>query len=221
MRQKMPGFIVPTHHSLTTSAYLRGRDYEGLHMAKDKAKDASAEDAEKLEGDAAAEDTPKKGLINKLFGTKKMMMITGGGLLAVLLGIGGGLYFFVFSGHGADKTAEKVAGNAPQIPLVPPQVAFMDIPDIVVNIQTADGSAAYLKLSVSLELQAASEKPGLTVLMPRVVDQFQSYLRELRVDDLRGSAGVMRIKEELMRRVNVAAAPYGVRDVLLKEMIVQ
>jgi len=57
--------------------------------------------------------------------------------------------------------------------------------------------------------------------MPRIVDQFQSYLRELRVDDLRGSAGVMRLKEELLRRINVAAAPYPVKDVLLKEMIVQ
>jgi flagellar FliL protein len=57
--------------------------------------------------------------------------------------------------------------------------------------------------------------------MPRIVDQFQSYLRELRVDDLRGSAGVMRLKEELLRRINVAAAPFSVRDVLLKEMIVQ
>lgn len=190
-------------------------------MAKDKAKDAPEDDAEKPEGEAAGEDAPKKGLINKLFGTKKMMMITGGGLLVVLLGVGGGAYFLL-GGHSADKAGTKVASaNAPDVPLVPPQVTFMDMPDIVVNIQTADGSTAYLKLSAELELQAASEKAGMNVLMPRVVDQFQSYLRELRVDDLRGSAGVMRIKEELLRRVNAAAAPYGVRDVLLKEMIVQ
>jgi flagellar FliL protein len=189
-------------------------------MAKDKAKEASADDADKPEGEAAGEDAPKKGLINKLFGTKKMMMITSGGLLVLLLGGGGGAYFLL-GGH-SEKAGTKVASaGAPEIPLVPPQVTFMDMPDIVVNIQTADGSSAYLKLSVSLELQAASEKAGMTVLMPRVVDQFQSYLRELRVDDLRGSAGVMRIKEELIRRVNAAAAPYGVRDVLLKEMIVQ
>jgi flagellar FliL protein len=53
------------------------------------------------------------------------------------------------------------------------------------------------------------------------VDQFQSYLRELRVDDLKGSEGVLRLKEELLRRVNAASAPYHVRDVLLKQMIVQ
>ena len=57
--------------------------------------------------------------------------------------------------------------------------------------------------------------------MPRIKDQFQAYLRELRVDDLKGSGGVLRMKEELLRRVNVAAAPYKVRDVLLKQMIVQ
>jgi flagellar FliL protein len=95
------------------------------------------------------------------------------------------------------------------------------VPDIIVNIQSADGSPAYLKLSSSLELETADEKAGMTALMPRIVDQFQGYLRELRIDDLKGSAGVLRLKEELLRRINVAAAPYHVRDVLLKEMIVQ
>jgi flagellar FliL protein len=187
-----------------------------------QAKDETADGAEKPEGEASAEGEPKKGLIGKLLGSRKMMMIAGGGLLAVLLSVGGGLYFFVFSGHGAEKPGSKLASAAAQAPIVPPQVAFFDMPDIVVNIQSPDGAApAYLKLSVSLELQAADQKAGLQVVMPRIVDQFQSYLRELRVDDLRGSAGVMRVKEELLRRVNVAAAPYSVRDVLLKEMIVQ
>jgi flagellar FliL protein len=57
--------------------------------------------------------------------------------------------------------------------------------------------------------------------MPRVKDELQAHLRELRLEDLNGSEGVMRLKEELLRRVNVAAAPYKVRDVLLKDMIVQ
>jgi flagellar FliL protein len=90
-----------------------------------------------------------------------------------------------------------------------------------VNIQSADGNPAYLKLAVSLELTGADEKAGIQPLMPRVVDQFQGYLRELRVDDLKGSAGVLRLKEELLRRINVATAPFAVKDVLLKEMIVQ
>jgi len=79
----------------------------------------------------------------------------------------------------------------------------------------------YLKLSLSLELYTNDENAGIQALMPRIVDQFQGYLRELRSDDLKGSAGIMRVKEELLRRTNVAAAPYRVRDVLLKEMIIQ
>jgi len=100
-------------------------------------------------------------------------------------------------------------------------VAFSDVPDILVNIQSSDGTPAYLKLSLSLEMDNELEKTGMTALMPRLVDQFQSYLRELRVEDLKGSEGPLRLKEELLRRVNAAAAPYKVRDVLLKQMIVQ
>jgi flagellar FliL protein len=180
-------------------------------MAKDKSKsdaEVSEKDAEGAEGEA-----PKK-----RFG-KKFLLIAGAGALVLLLGLGAGAYFLFFSGS-SDTHKTTLAGGG-RAPLVAPQVAFFDMPDIVVNIQTADGTPAYLKLSVSLELDAADEKPGLQALMPRIVDQFQSYLRELRIDDLRGSAGVMRLKEELLRRINVAAAPFSVRDVLLKEMIVQ
>jgi flagellar FliL protein len=171
---------------------------------------------------APSDDAPKNGLVGKvtalLFGSKMKMMISGGALALLLVGGGAGYYFF-FMGSEETAAGEQLAEEA--VPIVPPTVAFYDIPDIIVNIQTADGSPAYLKLGVSLELANVEAKNGLQVLMPRIVDQFQSYLRELRMDDLKGSAGVLRLKEELLRRINVAAAPYKVRDVLLKEMIVQ
>ena len=131
-------------------------------------------------------------------------------------GGGAGAYFFLLKPK--DAGHEKVA-EAP--PLTPPEVAFSDVPDILVNIQSSDGTPAYLKLSLSLEMDNELEKTGMTALMPRLVDQFQSYLRELRVEDLKGSEGVLRLKEELLRRVNASAAPYKVRDVLLKQMIIQ
>jgi flagellar FliL protein len=173
--------------------------------------------------DAAADgaEPAKKGIVGKitglLFGSKLKMAISGGVLLLLLGGGGAGYYFLMPSP--APKTDQQLADA--QVPLVPPDVTFYDIPDIIVNIQTVDGTPAYLKLGISLELASAKEKPGLQVVMPRIVDQFQSYLRELRMDDLKGSAGVLRLKEELLRRVSVAAAPYQIRDVLLKEMIVQ
>ncbi|MDE2135163.1 MAG: flagellar basal body-associated FliL family protein [Alphaproteobacteria bacterium] len=187
-------------------------------MAK-KEKQA-AEVAELEEGAENGQETAaKQGFVKKLLGNRKLLMIAGGGLLVLLLAIGAGLYFFVFSGSGESGQTETAA--VPQFPATPPQVAYYDVPDLIVNIQTADGSSAYLKLSVELELYSGDEKAGLQALMPRVVDQFQGYLRELRVDDIKGSAGIMRLKEEMLRRINVAAAPYRVRDVLLKEMIVQ
>ncbi len=179
---------------------------------KDKQSDAE-NDGENAEGEGAS--APKKGLGRFL--TKKILMIAAPVLVLLLAGIGTGVYFVFLKAPAPDKNVAKV--EAP--PLTPPQVAFSDVPDILVNIQSSDGAPAYLKLSLSLEMDNDLQKAGMTALMPRLVDQFQSYLRELRVDDLKGSEGVLRLKEELLRRVNAASAPYHVRDVLLKQMIVQ
>ncbi|HJR56601.1 MAG TPA: flagellar basal body-associated FliL family protein [Rhizomicrobium sp.] len=180
-------------------------------MAK---KESEAED-DAPEGENAEGSAPQapKGL--KRFLTRKMLMIAVPALLLVLGGGGAGAYFFLMKGdEGAHEVVEEV-------PLTPPEVAFSDIEKLTVNIQGADATPAYLQLSVSLELENEEQKAAMESLLPRVKDQFQAYLRELRLEDLKGSAGVLRIKEELLRRVNVAAAPYKVRDVLLKEMLVQ
>ena len=184
-------------------------------MAK-KEKEAGTGD-ENPEGESAAPEAPKKGLgkILDLLKNKKVLMIAAPVLLLLLGGGGAGAYFFLLRPHAEKKT------EASEIPLTPPQVAFNDVDDLLVNIQSPDATPAYLKLSVSLELDNDLEKTGIAALMPRIKDQFQAYLRELRVDDLKGSAGVLRMKEELLRRANASAAPYKVRDVLLKQMIVQ
>ena len=179
---------------------------------KEKAPETDA-GGEKPEGDAT-DAAPKKGLGRFL--SKKMLIIAVPALLLVVGGGGAGAYFFLIKK--SDKTQEAKADD---VPLTPPKVAFSDMQDILVNIQSNDGTPAYLKLGVSLELEDDAQKTAIQPLMPRITDQFQAYLRELRLDDLKGSAGVLRLKEELLRRVNVAAAPYKVRDVLLKEMIVQ
>ena len=170
-------------------------------------------EAEDQDGQAPAEDE-KKGFVKKLLGNKKLLIIAAAAVLLVPGGGGAALYFFVFSGA---ESAEK----APEYPATPPVVAYADMDEMIVNIQSQDGTPVYLKLSVQLELFAPEEKAGIDALKPRIRDQFQGYLRELRPDDLKGSAGIMRLKEELVRRTNVAAAPYKVRDVLLKEMIIQ
>ena len=46
-------------------------------------------------------------------------------------------------------------------------------------------------------------------------------MRELRVNDLEGSAGLYRLREELLRRVNVAVYPAKIDAVLFKDIVVQ
>ena len=98
---------------------------------------------------------------------------------------------------------------------------FYDLPEILVNLNTTGRKQTFLKIRVSLELENALEVSKIESVMPRIIDNFQVYLRELRVEDLQGSAGMLRLREELLVRVNNAVKPAKVNDVLFKEMLVQ
>jgi len=95
------------------------------------------------------------------------------------------------------------------------------MPEILVNLNAAGRRSSFLKMSISLELESAADVPRIQAVMPRIVDNMQAYLRELRADDLRGSAGLFRLREELLARVNAAAQPAKVNDVLFQEVLVQ
>ncbi len=99
--------------------------------------------------------------------------------------------------------------------------AFLAIPTMIVNLNTEDGTPRYLRLTVQLELDDPSEKAEVEAVIPRVIDQFQTYLRELRVRDLRGSAGIYRLQMELLWRVNQASDPVKIKDVLFQEILIQ
>jgi flagellar FliL protein len=57
--------------------------------------------------------------------------------------------------------------------------------------------------------------------MPEIRDALQPFLRELRPEDLAGSAGVFRIKEEMTRRVKDRVGPDKVDDILIQDLIQQ
>ncbi len=98
---------------------------------------------------------------------------------------------------------------------------FYDLPEMLVNINTAGRTRNFLKMRVSLELANETDINRVENVLPRIVDNFQVYLRELRLEDLQGAAGMYRLREELLNRVNAAVRPAQVKDVLFKEMIVQ
>ena len=136
---------------------------------------------------------------------------------AALIVLGGGGYggFHFFGGHGEAK-AEK-----PKEAVVKP-ATFVDLPDVLVNLSNSGTDRTqYLKVKVVLELPEADLVERIKPLMPRVMDAFQTYLRELRPTDLDGSAGLYRLKEELTRRVNAVLAPNHITAVLFKEIVVQ
>jgi flagellar protein FliL len=143
----------------------------------------------------------------------KLIAIAAGGLVALSV-IGFGAYHFIFAGR-----SEEVA--AAPTPVKPP--AFLDMPEVLVNLSTSGGTerTQYLKVKVVLELPDQEMSAQIQPVMPRLMDTFQTYLRELRPTDLDGSAGLYRLKEELTRRVNAAIAPSRINAVLFKEIVVQ
>jgi flagellar FliL protein len=98
---------------------------------------------------------------------------------------------------------------------------FFNVPDMVVNLNSTGRRPSFLKISISVEVGREQDIPEIEKVMPRIVDNFQVYLRELRLEDLRGSAGIYRLREELLLRVGVAAHPVQVKDVLFREMLIQ
>lgn len=101
------------------------------------------------------------------------------------------------------------------------QAVFYDLPEMVVDLNTGGRQAHFLKVRVSLELASQADVTRVEEVMPRVIDNFQVFLRELRVEDLQGAAGIYRVREELLRRVGNAVRPARVNAVLFKEMLVQ
>jgi flagellar protein FliL len=169
---------------------------------------AAADDKPGLDDDDAEQPAAKSRL--KL-PSLKVMVIAAAGFLVVVGGGGAGAYFFF--GH---------SGHAkPEQPPVKP-ATFVDLPDVLVNLSNAGSDRTqYLKVKIVLEVPDPGVVAQIQPLMPRVMDAFQTYLRELRPTDLDGSAGLYRLKEELTRRVNAAVSPNHITAVLFKEIVVQ
>lgn len=179
--------------------------------AKKTEKDQQAADpAETAEGQAGEEGA--EGGKKRLSGKKLVLLYVLPALL-LLGGLGAGAYFMFFK-----RSAAEAAQHDP--PPRPPAV-FMNLPELIVNLNTGQRRANFLKINIALELAAQTDVPRIEAQMPRIIDTFQVYLRELRVEDLRGSAGMFRLREELLARVNAAAQPVRVTDVLFREMLVQ
>ena len=161
--------------------------------------------------DAEGEGAPEEGAAEGAPKNRKKLIVIGA---AALLALGGGAGGYVFLGKASGEDAEKPAKRS---------VAFVDIREMVVNLASEPNQerGRFLKFRVALEVGDPKAVAEIQPLLPRVEDTFQVFVRELRPSDLEGSAGVYRLREELLRRVNIAVHPAKVDAVLFKEVVVQ
>jgi flagellar FliL protein len=171
--------------------------------------EAVAEDLEE-----AAPETVEAAPVRKLTGKKIVLFI---GLPVLLLGgaAAGVTMSGILGGHG------KGDPSAASEPAQPAKAVFFDLPEMLVNLNSVGRRPSFLKIKVSLEIASEADVPHLEALRPRIVDNFQVHLRELRTEDLRGSAGIYRLREELLARVGAAVHPVKVKNVLFNEVLVQ
>jgi flagellar protein FliL len=144
----------------------------------------------------------------------KLKMIVA--VVAVLAIAGGGATWFFFLRHHNEEMHAEAVAPPPKLP------SYVEVPDMLVNLIGLPGERVqYLKVKIVLEVKEEKQAEAIKPSMPRVTDIFQTYLRELRPGDLNGSAGLFRLKEDLMRRVNAAVSPNQVSAVLFKEVVIQ
>lgn len=204
---------------------------EAAEGAEDKEKDEKdTKPAEGAEGAEAAEDAEGEGVPKK---SKKKLFIIIGAVVVLLLGGGAGAYFGGLIGgekeagvEGEEEAGvegeEGEGGHAKKgKDGEPVATIFYDLPEFLVNLNTNSRQSSFLKMTVVLELNSPEDQKAIEAALPRVQDVFNTYLRELRASDLYGSAGIYRLREELLVRINKSVAPAQVKDILFKQVLIQ
>jgi flagellar FliL protein len=185
-----------------------------------------SQDADKPEAEGATPPAANK---------KKKLIVIGAAAAAVLLGGGGGAYMMfggapakAEAGHGDkaegadDEAADEGEGEGGEGGHGGGEKeAPLDVPPLLVNLRTADGAPHFLKVHVMLVPGAKSSMEKLKESLPVLLDAYQPFLRELRPEDLSGSAAVFRIKEELLIRSRDTLGDGQVKEILVQDLIQQ
>jgi flagellar protein FliL len=137
--------------------------------------------------------------------------------VALLAVVGSGLWFTGILPRlfGLGHVEAKADSDKPSTPI------YVDLPEMVANLNSNPHRPNYVKLVARLEVTRQADAERVKLAMPRLQDLFLTYLREMRPEELRGSAGTYRLREELIGRANLAAAPARISDVLFTQMLIQ
>ncbi len=150
-------------------------------------------------------------------GGKKKLIVLAAAAVVLLGGGGGAGYWFLIH-----KKADDHAATSAQ---AVKKAAFVDMKEMLVNLSNPSPQAAASGPAISssgspgsLRSQArrggyaaaTAHRGSIAGVHPRVASA-----------DLEGSAGVYRLKEELLKRVNIAIHPAKIDAVLFKEILIQ
>jgi flagellar FliL protein len=141
-----------------------------------------------------------------------LLLIAPPAILAALLGT---LWFTGLLPHWLGMHGEKLVAEKS------PEPVFVELPEMVANLNGNPRRPSYVKLVAKVEVASSKDADRVRQAMPRLQDLFQTYLREMRPEELRGSAGIYRLREELIARADAAASPARISDVLFVQILVQ
>lgn len=158
--------------------------------------------AEAEEGADTAEAAPAK---------RSAMPLLVGVVLAI--GLGGGGFYAAWSGLlpvGGAAPAETVASALPD-------VRFVALDPLLINLGES-GSGRHLRFNAQLEVTADAER-DVAQMQPRILDVLNGYLRAVELADLEDRSALIRLRAQMLRRVQVVVGEGRVRDLLVTEFV--
>jgi flagellar FliL protein len=160
----------------------------------------------------AAEETPaeeppkKKSKLPLIIGVVLALVFGGGGFYATWSGMLIGDHTASVEGHGDTVTPGSL-----------PDITFVPVDPVVISLGTAVG-ATHLRFTAQLEVNSKS-KDEVAMLMPRILDVLNGYLRAVEVAQLRDPSALVRLRAQMLRRVQIVTGEGRVRDLLITEFV--
>ena len=158
--------------------------------------------------DAAAEAAPAPRPSRKplLIGAVLALLLGGGGFAAGYLGLLSGL----LDGMGGEEAQAESS-------VLPADSVFLPIDPMIVSLGPLH-DVRQLRVSATLEVPA-ERQAEVARLMPRLLDVLNGYLRAVEPEDFAAPGALIRIRAQMLRRLQVVAGEGRVRDLLLTEFV--
>ena len=100
-------------------------------------------------------------------------------------------------------------------------VVFYDLPEITALLKNNDGGSSSVKMKISAELGSVDDVNALEAMVSRLTDVVIAHTVELTPDEVSGSNGLYWLKEELLYRMNLVAAPVKIININFKNFEIQ